>query len=686
MAGISTSTGTASLITLGGGQQAIQVVYSISGGTATVRSQFTVSPYRVHIHFDVTGSSSLDLSTSMMLRQILSPTTPQSVAKLALWQRDANGGVPYEVPDTNVLSYGWTNLTMLVLTPGANLSWNDSQHTHLPGVPAGSGVWTADADLSLMNARPSAGAALIAGRPLSIDLWTAQPFNLWSSGSTLSLNAQAANTSAATKTLTLNWWARDFGGTLVSQSNSSQSVGAGQAWTSALSFPAPTRGILFVEVSVSDGTNTAFARTHLALLPPHIFSSGDESVFGLSAAFGLPSTGSELGLLQRMGVRWMRGLTYSLTDAETNGLAQSSNASTAWTSAAPSSTWIDAQLAAADSRDALYWEVGNEMNSTASSFASGSNAALYVGNFLSPARARQIATGASVGIMSGGLAGMDTTFAANFYAAGGWSLIDAFALHPGRGNFTADYPGENGQVSSPNFWNFLGAIRKANSLIDAYGTKPLCLTEAYACTLPNNYWVDGERHAAENVLLQYALAMEEGVQVMYFYQLNDSAWNDVGGANATDSEYHYGLLDRDLSPKPSLLAYCTAAEALDQASFEGWILLSDPNAHGLMFDTPRGPMAILWHRADGYLQSANTTPYAAPEAWVDPWPTKTVVSLPTASASATVIDCIGRQTSVAASGGAVSVTLDGAPRVVYGLGAIPVGAVVDNANPVLTAA
>lgn len=40
-------------------------------------------------------------------------------------------------------------------------------------------------------------------------------------------------------------------------------------------------------------------------------------------------------------------------------------------------------------------------------------------------------------------------------------------------------------------------------------------------------------------------------------------------ADPDNVEYHYGLTNRDLSPKPSLLAYATAARALDQAAFRG---------------------------------------------------------------------------------------------------------------------
>ena len=63
-------------------------------------------------------------------------------------------------------------------------------------------------------------------------------------------------------------------------------------------------------------------------------------------------------------------------------------------------------------------------------------------------------------------------------------------------------------------------------------------------------------------------------------------------------EYFFGLINRDLSFKPSLMAYCNISEALDGARFKGWIKFSENNpfSKGIMFDTPKGPMSIIWDR------------------------------------------------------------------------------------------
>ena len=129
-------------------------------------------------------------------------------------------------------------------------------------------------------------------------------------------------------------------------------------------------------------------------------------------------------------------------------------------------------------------------------------------------------------------------------------MISPFTGVTRRGNLTADYPGDEWKVGDPvNSWNFLGSIRTAKAILAKYGEKPIFLTEAYACTQPNSWWHDTYRHAAENVLLSYALAQAEGVRVMDWYQLHDSVWHNEAGVNPKDPEYHFGLLNRDLSPR-----------------------------------------------------------------------------------------------------------------------------------------
>ncbi|MEW1722943.1 class I SAM-dependent methyltransferase [Streptomyces sp. NPDC093109] len=200
--------------------------------------------------------------------------------------------------------------------------------------------------------------------------------------------------------------------------------------------------------------------------------------------------------------------------------------------------------------------------------------------------------------------------------------------------------------------------------------------EAYAPTKPNSWWHDTYRHAAENVLLTLALAKAEGVTCVCWYQFHDSVLGMPQIADPDNVEYHYGLMNRDLSPKPSLLAYATAARVLDRATFRGHLTFSDPETFGLWFDTPEGPAVVLWNRADGYLlnTSGERTDghFPAPEVWVDPWPTKTHLTV-TAGDAVRRLDSIGRSRQLTPAQGRVTLTLDGSPRVFYGLTPVAAG-------------
>ncbi len=326
-----------------------------------------------------------------------------------------------------------------------------------------------------------------------------------------------------------------------------------------------------------------------------------------------------------------------------------------------------------------YWEFMNQ-----STFAGGGSGmgdagigkATAVKNYaqwLKDIRRVQQETGITqVKILSAGLAGMDVAFMEKLREEGGWDYFDAMALHPGRGNFAADYGvsipyTEWGHGERGDYWNYYGSIRTATNLLKKYGNKPLWLTEVYTSLYPNSWWEDTPRGATENVVLQYALAKAEGVRCAMFYQLFDSVWFDRLGVNPKDREYFFGLINRDLSFKPTLLAYCAIAEALDQSQFVRALKFENPLSRGLLFSTPRGPVAVLWNRADGYILTKRAEHYASPEPWVDTWKTKTPLNLPVAGDALGIINSIGQQTDLPAKQVKVRIELTGAPVIVTGL-------------------
>lgn len=689
-AGIQQTTGgTPSLITLSDGRPAIQVAYTLPAAATgiTVVGRFDVTPNRANLHWDVTGPITLIPAGFMFGRTVLTPSQAEAFVPLTVWNRDAGGGIPYETNDGAVYQETWTDTRAYFRLAATTPAWTNAMWIHAPGVAVTGGA-TTDAALVLGSLRPAAAGTVGAGEPLGVELWTDQPFSLWDRGGVaMPLHADVANGGSTDRSVSLDWWARDFDGQVVAGGSASATVAAGSSWSPTFPITSPPRGIIFTEVSVSadtaaGGTDTAFARTNLAVLPPYEYQvSAEDSMFGMANYPWLlvPDTASVLGLIQRLGMRRMRisydggpGLPPSVLDGagirhdiELSGIPLGGTADQV-------AAWADTNTQKSIGAGADYFEVANEINKP---WMTGQTAAAYVRDGLTPVRDRLTAAGASTKVLSSGIAGMDYVWTQEFQEAGGWDLIDGFAFHPGRGNFTPDYapaPADWTQGSNGTYWNYLGALRKAREMITAYGEKELWMTEAYACTQPNSWWHDTYRHAAENVLLSLALAMSEGVRCVNWYELHDSILGKAQMADPANPEYHYGLMNRDTSAKPSMLAYATAAQVLDQATFTRWLTFADTDLKGLLFDTPDGPVSILWSRKDGYVLNADhgtdTGWFAAPEAWVDDWPTKTALSVPASGLVVRELDCLGRSRTLAVSAaGRVSVQLDGAPRIYYGL-------------------
>ena len=87
------------------------------------------------------------------------------------------------------------------------------------------------------------------------------------------------------------------------------------------------------------------------------------------------------------------------------------------------------------------------------------------------------------------------------------------------------------------------------------------------------------------------------------------------------------MINRDLSFKPSLMAFCNTAEVLDKAVFKGWIRMDEnhPLSRGILFDTPRGSMAVLWDRTEGNILT-HPNGDIFPEPWVSSWKKETNIA------------------------------------------------------------
>ncbi|WP_112140417.1 hypothetical protein [Glycomyces dulcitolivorans] len=679
-AGIQLSTGgTPTLTTLADGTPAIRMDYTMPLSTVAVYGLFTVSTNRVHLEWHVTGPATLVPDGFLFSRAIQSPTEADAYVPVTEWVRDSGGGIPYE--DTVGIAHTstWGSLHGMFLLADSRQAWTNATWIHAPGVPQTDGSIVSQADFFFTTQRPKAAASIGTAEDLGIEVWTDQPFNLWgAAGATASVHVQVANGSQTTRAVDLDWWVKDFNGTQLTSGNIIGSVPAAGTWNHTFTVAAPAAGIATAEVIASYGGQEAFARTNIGVLAPHAYQSGSDSMFGMANYpwLQVPSADALLDLWQLAGVNRVRiaydggpGLPPAAFDAR--GMAHNIELQPDLTvSDEAAETWAQVNTDIAISAGAECFEVGNELNRP---FNEGTAAQAYIDKALRPVREYLDTTGADLKILNNGLAGMDEPWVVNFIAGGGWDLIDGFAYHPGRGNFTPDYVPDGGDWdagATGTYWNFLGGLRKLQALMAVHGEKEIWLTEAYACTRPNGWWNDTYRSAAENVFLTLALAKAEGIRNVCWYQFHDSVLGKPQVADPDNVEYHFGLVNRDTSPKPSLLAYATAARELDQAVPLGWLAFPNPQTKGLLFDTPAGQAAVLWNRADGYLLNADHDPsgryFPAPEPWVDHWPTKTSLCVDAAGAAVTQVDCIGQRRTIQAANGCATVVLDGAPRLFIG--------------------
>jgi hypothetical protein len=653
--------------------------FDAAAGATAVTGWFSVSTNHARLEWRITGASTLVPDGFLFSRAIQAPTAADDYIAITEWVRDAQGGIPYEDTIGVAHTSTWGGLHGLFLLERSRQAWTNGTWVHSPGIVDAAGGWTSRADFFFSDSRPSATATIGRGAQLGLELTTNADFNLYATaGAPMELTALVANGGAA-RPVELELWVRDFDGAQVAATTVTGSVAAAGTWQHTFTVPAPAAGIVTAEVVVRSGGDEAFVRTTLATLPPFGYQAGATSMFGIANYPWLqrPSATAVLDLWQKVGINLVRisyaggpGLPPSAFDAR--GMAHNVELQPALdVTDAAAATWAADNLAVAVGAGAGYFEVGNELNRP---FNTGVAAQAYLDKALRPVFNRRAATGAQIKLMNNGLAGMDEPWVENFIAAGGWDLIDAFAYHPGRGNFTPDFipPGGDWDAGgNGTYWNFYGGLTRLKALMAQHGPKEIWLTEAYASTKPNSWWHDTYRHAAENVLLTLALAKAEGIRCVCWYQFFDSVLGMPQVADHENAEYHYGLINRDLSPKPSLLAYATAARTLDRATSAGWHTFPDPLTKGLRFSTPHGPVSVLWNRADGYLLNTAGTRtdwhFPAPEVWVDPWPTKTTITVPATGPSVRQVDAIGQATTLPVTGGHATLTLDGAPRIFHGL-------------------
>ena len=654
------------------GDQQIEVVYKTENDPEHLvdfSAVYTATPKILKARYRLSAPESMNVGGTQLTVRPVGGTTKGELYKSGLWTRHAHGGVPYEVRDGYFRVFpGKGDFSLWMLLNGHH-DWSDGTMQHLNFRPEKEGRGERVAETCFfVTPKEFSGAAAAAyyhGRPVSVELGSTKPFHLFETGDSPAKFTVTVTNVTAEKLpgATLSVTARDFDGKLLLDDKLPITAEPYRAQTFEFELPAEERNLFFVEASAEVGGREFFSRTNVAVLPPFEFRHRSEGIFGISAYFEVPGREQVFELMRRLGVYHLRQGDNRI--AEQYGMVAFGHDNVGVDSSVSSGEWKASRDRFIDrlmtNRNPAF-EFGNEWNMNQKGEERERRARVYAELTADLRRARD-RKGADFKIVSQGIVNNDVDFLRVMHKYleknGGWDVIDGVGLHLGRGNWTPDNP-DGG-------WNYLGPLRQAKQILRELGDKPLYITEAYAKTKPNDFWYDSYRQAAENTILTFALGMAENVAAIHFYQLHDGVWHDVGGVDEKDGEYHYGLLMRDNSLKPSAMAYAAAAEAFDGAKFVKYIEPADSSVRGMIFDTPKGRLAVLYDRTEGYALSKESETFGHPEPWVSTWKVKKNAEFRASGDTVAIIDPIGRTRTVPVKNGRVTLTLDGAPVMVRGL-------------------
>ena len=604
------------------------------------------------------------------------------IAKHGVWNRcrqNPEKGEPFETYAAKLKRFG-SEADAVWYVVGGDENWCGGFSEHFRFSDFSNDVATAHATLYAARSDEKGFeiAARHIGRPLAIQLTTPNRNNIFETGSP-ELTLEIANvTDAELKGVKFEVDVRDYDGKNVLHREKVRDLPVRSCKADKIAVPVTGRGLWFCEARATgpDGKEV-FARTNVAILPPHQFNYRKESIFGLINGVGRcfrAEKEDELKLMVRMGVHWWRsGNEWALMEKYgIEPIAQIDFSIRGGRRYDPEkdSDRVRKCVKSLIDHKVRYAEMGNEIGHRGTAEERHRLFSDYA-TWLDAYRAERERQGGSFKIVYG-----TSSFRPDLMRIMDehevWTKLDEYVIHPARGWWTAD--------KDAGGWRYLGLIRGTRRILsEELGIKApqFHMTEVYAKTLPNNSWADSYRQAGENMLLTAALAVSEpGVKSFTVHKLHEGISWDDNGIKKDDMEYHYGLLHRDNSPKPSFMGYVTAAEELDGAKFRQWIYRNEKKdkLHGLIFDTPRGPLALLWDRTEGEMLCAHAPeprkkgePFFHYEPWHDHWRVKNRRTFNAADKAVTVVDVLGRRTELPVSDNCVTLTLDGGPVFVYGL-------------------
>lgn len=181
------------------------------------------------------------------------------------------------------------------------------------------------------------------------------------------------------------------------------------------------------------------------------------------------------------------------------------------------------------------WEVWNEPN-LKNFWRDEPNAANYV-TLLAATYKKIKQIDPQLIVLCGGTAGIPWDYLEGIYKAGGRESFDVMNIHPYR------YP------RSPEEAPLVEDLRRLRRMMTEYGdaNKPIWITEVGWPTHQGKRGISLQRQA-EILPRCYLLAIEAGVEVIFWYEFQATEHKPDYNEN------HFGMVHRDLSPKPAYTA------------------------------------------------------------------------------------------------------------------------------------
>jgi hypothetical protein len=613
-----------------------------------------------------------------------------------LWQRHADGGAPFQRTAGMAWRYRVGGETFFVANDqgfgelcDATGIWGMVRNVQRPwlsdqlqaNVMFGFGQSPASMPLAVSMAR-RAGIAMA--------VRSAEPFYVVESvDRPIQLTADVMNLFTTTQRVDVEWIARDFDGKVIASQTVNQRMAPLQRWACPISIQAVQAGPIYVDITARHDFASTYRHLCVGVLPKREFAAGHDSRFGISAYRSASWQHSEgrterqvLELMGRIGVRWLRM-------AEDHHLAQEMGFFTWYHNGiydaeaqkyfAGQPTWIDdpknrenwltGNLQKVLEQKNEYFEFSNEWNLHGGE-NNGVLAEKYAKDWLTILKPLRDKMAPNVKLTGLTVGNTDRVFIDKVAKAGGWDNFDVVAFHAACTPRSVDF--DDGQT----YWSYLGTLREMRAVLKQYGEKEVWLTEMYSPDAPNSSINPNERTSAENLLLSVALAFAADIRGFMYYCFDDYVPSWLSGEVKTSAqvgepaerEQYFGMVRFDWTPKTQLWAYQNAAHVFDGATFRGDVKMPAKDVCGLLFDSPAGPFAVLWSRKEGFqLHEPPVNPNAHRPPWCDTWSVRSTLVVDAESSGVTVIDCIGRATSLQPdASGQCRIELTGAPIVVRG--------------------